>query len=86
MCQLIGNKVAEILILSGAEVDFKRKDGQTALFLAANSGCLPTFKLLLREGADCTTLSQVSYYNNIVKKIFKILITFKKFDSINYLE
>ena len=78
--------MAEILILSGAEVDFKRKDGQTALHLAASSGCLSTFKLLLREGADCTTLSQVSYYDSIVEKNSKILITFKKFNSIIYVE
>ena len=50
-----------MLIKSGADVNSTREDGETAVHMAARNGNLETFKLLLDEGGDCRTQSNVKY-------------------------
>ena len=45
-------KICALLLLRGADVNMKNKDGDTALKQAAYGGCTETCKLLLENGAD----------------------------------
>jgi len=54
-----GELVAEMLIKSGADANSARDDGETAVHMSARKGNLKTFKLLLEEGGDARTQSEV---------------------------
>ncbi|CAM9571834.1 unnamed protein product [Lampetra fluviatilis] len=53
-----GEKVAEMLLKSGANVNAVQKDGQTALHVSARHGHLKMLQALLEEGGDLTCLSE----------------------------
>lgn len=58
-------EVAEMLIKSGADVNFPREDGETPIHMAARGGNVKTFKLLLEEGGDVRKTSAVSEVLNV---------------------
>ena len=47
-----GPEIAEVLIENGAKVNFKGKDGASALTIAAEKGNLGVARVLLAKGAD----------------------------------
>ncbi|XP_053348675.1 serine/threonine-protein phosphatase 6 regulatory ankyrin repeat subunit A-like isoform X1 [Clarias gariepinus] len=53
-----GEKVAEMLLKSGAEVNTEQDNGETAMHIAACHGNLQTMGTLLEEGADLTWRSK----------------------------
>ncbi|XP_026785883.3 transient receptor potential cation channel, subfamily N, member 1 [Pangasianodon hypophthalmus] len=53
-----GEKVAEMLLKSGAEVNTEDKNGETAMHVAARHGSLQIMKALVEEGADLTWISK----------------------------
>ncbi|KAF5895516.1 serine/threonine-protein phosphatase 6 regulatory ankyrin repeat subunit B-like, partial [Clarias magur] len=53
-----GEKVAEMLLKSGAEVNTEQENGETAMHIAARHGNLQTVRTLLEEGADLTWTSK----------------------------
>lgn len=60
-----GNKVAKMLIKSGAEPNLPREDGETAVHIASRygyveNGVAKTVKLLLDEGGDPMLQSKVA--------------------------
>lgn len=55
-----GNEVAETLLKSGAEPNFPREDGETAVHISAREGQVKTFALLLEEGGDMLLQSKVN--------------------------
>ncbi|XP_074641301.1 uncharacterized protein LOC141899048 [Tubulanus polymorphus] len=54
-----GEKCAEMLLKSGANVNASRENGETALHIAARHGQLKMINALLEEGADPTAQSKV---------------------------
>ncbi|KAF7691391.1 hypothetical protein HF521_011688 [Silurus meridionalis] len=53
-----GEKVAEMLLKSGAEVNTELENGETAMHVAARYGNLQVMKSLVEEGADLTWKSK----------------------------
>ncbi|XP_046691390.1 transient receptor potential cation channel, subfamily N, member 1 [Silurus meridionalis] len=53
-----GEKVAEMLLKSGAEVNTELENGETAMHVAARHGNLQVMKSLVEEGADLTWKSK----------------------------
>ncbi|XP_049331691.1 transient receptor potential cation channel, subfamily N, member 1 [Astyanax mexicanus] len=54
-----GEKVAEMLLKSGAEVNAEQENGETAMHVAARYGALQMMRALTEEGADLTWRSKV---------------------------
>ncbi|XP_039272536.2 uncharacterized protein LOC120346782 isoform X1 [Styela clava] len=54
-----GDKVAEMLLKSGAEPNCPREDGETAVHMAARNGHVDTFKLLLEESGSIMLQSKM---------------------------
>ncbi|MFT7811579.1 serine/threonine-protein phosphatase 6 regulatory ankyrin repeat subunit B-like isoform X1 [Arapaima gigas] len=54
-----GEKVAEILLKSGADVNAEQKTGETAVHIAARHGNLQMLMALIEEGGDVTWQSKV---------------------------
>lgn len=70
-----GDKVAEMLLKSGAEPNWPREDGETSVHVAARYGYVDTFKLLLEEGGDVLLQSKVYLTTPRLKiKLFYIYI------------
>ena len=65
-----GMEVAEMLIKSGADVNFPREDGETPIHMAARGGNVKTFKILLEEGGDVRQTAFVSLLILIVSYFF----------------
>uniref|UniRef100_A0A8B9GR40 Ion transport domain-containing protein n=1 Tax=Astyanax mexicanus TaxID=7994 RepID=A0A8B9GR40_ASTMX len=55
-----GEKVAEMLLKSGAEVNAEQENGETAMHVAARYGALQMMRALTEEGADLTWRSKVT--------------------------
>ncbi|KAG6931799.1 serine/threonine-protein phosphatase 6 regulatory ankyrin repeat subunit B-like [Chelydra serpentina] len=53
-----GEKVAEMLLKSGADVNVEQEDGETAMHVAARHGNLRMIKALIEEGGDLTSQSK----------------------------
>ncbi|XP_066532025.1 transient receptor potential cation channel, subfamily N, member 1 [Hoplias malabaricus] len=53
-----GEKVAEMLLKSGAEVNAEQENGETAMHVAARHGALQMMRALTEEGADLTWRSK----------------------------
>ncbi|XP_053348677.1 transient receptor potential cation channel, subfamily N, member 1 [Clarias gariepinus] len=53
-----GEKVAEMLLKCGAEVNAEQENGETAMHVVARHGSLQTMRTLLEEGADPTWRSK----------------------------
>ncbi|XP_036423490.1 transient receptor potential cation channel, subfamily N, member 1 [Colossoma macropomum] len=53
-----GEKVAEMLLKSGAEVNAEQENGETAMHVAARHGALQMMRALIEEGADLTWRSK----------------------------
>lgn len=64
-----GEKVAEMLLKSGAEPNFPREDGETAVHIAARHGYVETFKLLLQEGGNIMLQSKASPNYSTIPKV-----------------
>ena len=54
-----GEKCAEMLVKSGANVNATKENGETALHIGARAGQLKMVKALLQEGADPAWQSKV---------------------------
>ncbi|XP_075684046.1 uncharacterized protein LOC142652280 [Rhinoderma darwinii] len=55
-----GEKVAEILLRSGADVNVERANGETAMHVAAQYGNIKMIRALMEEGGEVTRQSQAS--------------------------
>ncbi|KAL0961929.1 hypothetical protein UPYG_G00333500 [Umbra pygmaea] len=53
-----GEKVAEMLLKSGADVNAEQENGETAMHVAARHGGLPMMRALIEEGGDLTWRSK----------------------------
>ncbi|XP_040289762.1 serine/threonine-protein phosphatase 6 regulatory ankyrin repeat subunit A-like [Bufo bufo] len=53
-----GQKVAEILLKSGADVNMEQSDGETAMHVAAQHGNIKMIRALLEEGGEVTWQSK----------------------------
>ncbi|KAI7798397.1 transient receptor potential cation channel [Triplophysa rosa] len=54
-----GERVAEMLLKSGADVNAEQENGETALHVAARHGSLQVMRALIQEGGDVTWTSKV---------------------------
>ncbi|XP_043922219.1 serine/threonine-protein phosphatase 6 regulatory ankyrin repeat subunit A-like [Protopterus annectens] len=54
-----GEKVAEMLLKSGADVNLEQENGETAMHIAARYGNLKMIQSLIEEGGDLTRQSKV---------------------------
>nr|XP_055076899.1 transient receptor potential cation channel, subfamily N, member 1 isoform X1 [Misgurnus anguillicaudatus] len=54
-----GERVAEMLLKSGADVNAEQENGETAMHVAARHGSLQMIKALIQEGGDVTFTSKV---------------------------